>query len=540
MMTHEETMQAIKAGNIALGVEFGSTTVKAVLTTEDFKTIASGSYEWDNNFQDGLWTYAVADIWLGLQTAYANLQKQIHDNYSVAITSIKTMGFSAMMHGYLAFDKNNQLLVPFRTWRNAITGESASELTKLFNFNIPQRWSVAHLYQAILNQETHVKNIDFLTTLAGYVHWQLTDEKVIGIGDASGMFPIDEKTGTYNQLMLDQFSSLKSVQQYNWQIDNILPTPLKAGGNAGHLTEKGAKLLDPTGHLTAGAIIAPPEGDAGTGMVATNSVKKRTGNISVGTSIFSMIVLEKNLEHVYSNIDIVTTPTGLPVAMVHANNSASDLNAWSKLFAQFAKLIGCDISTSQLYQTLFDAALNDAEPDAGGLSGYGYYSGENITAVPEGRPLLVRQPDSNFTIGNLMRLHLFTAFGAIKIGMRILEDEQVLTDNIVAQGGVFKTPIVAQKLLSAALNTDITVMKTAGEGGPWGMAILSLYAANKRTNETLDDFLSHVVFANEKSETLSPDPTDVAGFEAFMTRYVAGLDIELAAIKALPSQKRKE
>jgi len=302
----------------------------------------------------------------------------------------------------------------------------------------------------------------------------------------------------------------------------------------------GANLLDPAGHLTAGAIIAPPEGDAGTGMVATNSVKKRTGNISVGTSIFSMIVLEKNLQHVYSNIDIVTTPTGLPVAMVHANNSASDLNAWSKLFAQFAQLIDYDIATSELYQTLFNAALNDAEPDAGGLSGYGYYSGENITGIPEGRPLLVRQPDTDFTIGNLMRFHLFTAFGAIKIGMRILEDEQVLTDNIVAQGGVFKTPIVAQKLLAAALNTNVTVMKTAGEGGPWGMAILSLYAANKSTNETLSEFLSHVVFANEKSETLSPDPSDVTGFEKFMARYVAGLDIELAAIKALPSQKRKE
>lgn len=540
MMTHEETMQAIKAGNIALGVEFGSTTVKAVLTTEDFKTIASGSYEWDNNFQDGLWTYAVADIWLGLQTAYANLQKQIHDNYSVAITSIKTMGFSAMMHGYLAFDKNNQLLVPFRTWRNAITGESASELTKLFNFNIPQRWSVAHLYQAILNQETHVKNIDFLTTLAGYVHWQLTDEKVIGIGDASGMFPIDEKTGTYNQLMLDQFSSLKSVQQYNWQIDNILPKPLKAGGNAGHLTEKGAKLLDPTGHLTAGAIIAPPEGDAGTGMVATNSVKKRTGNISVGTSIFSMIVLEKNLAHVYNNIDIVTTPTGLPVAMVHANNSASDLNAWTKLFGEFANKLGENIAVDQLYKILFNAALNEADPDAGGLSGYGYYSGENITAIPEGRPLLVRQPDSKFTLGNLMRLHLFTAFGAIKIGMRILVDENVLTDNIVAQGGVFKTPIVAQKLLAAALNTDVTVMKTAGEGGPWGMAILALFAVNKKRGESLDVFLAKEVFANQDFETRSPDAKDVAGFEDFMKRYIDGLEIELAAVKSLPIKEGNE
>lgn len=415
-----------------------------------------------------------------------------------------------MMHGYLAFDKNNELLVPFRTWRNAITEEASLELTKLFEFNIPQRWSVAHLYQAILNQETHVKNIEFLTTLAGYVHWQLTDQKVIGIGDASGMFPIDEKTGSYSQRMLSQFDSLNSVQQYNWHIQDLLPKPLTAGEIGGYLTEKGARLLDPSGNLSAGATIAPPEGDAGTGMVSTNSVKKRSGNISVGTSIFSMIVLEKSLQHVYTNIDIVTTPTGSPVAIVHANNSASDLSAWVKLFSQFSKMIGSNISTSELYQVLFNTALTEAEPDA------------------------------EFTIGNLMRFHFFTAFGAIKIGMRILSDEKVLTDNIVAQGGVFKTPIVAQKLLAAALNTDITVMKTAGEGGPWGMAVLSLYTINKKTTQTLDDFLDNNVFINEKYETLSPEPEDVQGFEQFMERYVAGLDIELTAIKALPSKKEKE
>ncbi|MGX4593117.1 xylulokinase [Leuconostoc sp. JNUCC 76] len=538
-MTNEKVKQAIETGNIALGVEFGSTTVKAILTTEDFTTIASGSFDWENSLQDGLWTYAIEDIWVGLQTAYRNLKNKVLANYDVEITQIKTMGFSAMMHGYLAFDKNDELLVPFRTWRNAITGQASLELTKLFNFNIPQRWSIAHLYQAIINQELHVKNIDFLTTLAGYVHWQLTDKKVIGIGDASGIFPID-RTGNYNQKMLHQFSGLKSVQQYNWSIETILPKPLMAGADAGYLTEKGARLLDPSGQLIAGSFIAPPEGDAGTGMVSTNSVKKRSGNISVGTSIFSMIVLEKSLKHVYTNIDIVTTPTGLPVAMVHANNSASDLNAWIKLFSQFASMIGSDISTSELYKVLFNAALTEADADAGELSGYGYYSGENITAIPEGRPLLVRQPDSEFTIGNLMRFHLFTAFGAVKIGMRILADEDVLTDNIVAQGGVFKTPVVAQKLLAAALNTDVTVMKTAGEGGPWGMAILSLYATNRQNGQTLDDFLDNVVFANEVSETLSPEPSDVKGFETFMKRYVAGLDIELAAIKTLPSKKRKE
>ncbi|MGR8826189.1 FGGY-family carbohydrate kinase [Leuconostoc citreum] len=540
-MTAQQIQEkAIATGLVALGVEFGSTTIKAVLTTNSGLTIASGSYDWTNNFQNGLWTYSLDDVWLGLQSAYRQLKAQVESKYGLKLKKIKTMGFSAMMHGYLAFDNQDTLLVPFRTWRNATTGRASRELTKLFGFNVPQRWSIAHLYQAILDQETHVKNISYFTTLAGYVHWQLTGEKVLGVGDASGMFPIDADTGNYNQNMIDQFSHLKAVQQYQWQIQDILPEPRHAGDMAGHLTAAGAKKLDPTGDLMAGVIVAPPEGDAGTGMVATNSTQVRTGNISVGTSIFSMIVLEKSLKHVYSNIDIVTTPTGLPVAMVHANNSASDLNAWSKLFAEFAGMIGQNLSNAALYQTLFNAALNDADADAGGLTGYGYYSGENITAVPEGRPLLVRQPDSHFTVGNLMRLHIFSAFGAIKIGMRILADENVLTDNIVAQGGVFKTPIVAQKLLAAALNTNITVMANAGEGGPWGMAILALYAANKLGGQTLDDYLAKNIFAETKAQTLAPEPRDVAGFEEFMTRYIDGLQIELTAIKALPSNQIKE
>ncbi|MFG6672838.1 xylulokinase [Leuconostoc lactis] len=539
-MTSENIKATITSGQTALGVEFGSTTIKAVLTTQDGTTIASGSYDWTNSFQDGLWTYALPNVWTGLQVAYGQLKTAVQAEYGVTITKINSMGFSAMMHGYLVFDADDEQLVPFRTWRNAITADAARELTQLFAFNIPQRWSIAHLYQAILNQETHVKNIAYMTTLAGYVHWQLTGEKVLGIGDASGMFPIDEATGDYDQAMLDRFNQLKPVQQYQWQLTDILPQSLKAGTPAGTLTEKGALLLDPTGDLQPGTRLAPPEGDAGTGMVATNSVNKRTGNISVGTSIFSMIVLEKPLAHVYSNIDIVTTPTGLPVAMVHANNSASDINAWAKLFAEFAQKIGHDLSTKELYQVLFDAALTDAAPDAGGLSGYGYYSGENITGVPEGRPLLVRQPDAIFSVGNLMRLHIFSAFGAIKIGMRLLADEDVLTDNIVAQGGVFKTPVVAQKLLAAALNTNVTVMQNAGEGGPWGMAILALYAANNDTTVSLADFLAEQIFADSVAETLSPDPVDVAGFETFMTRYINGLEIEMAAIKALPSQGKKE
>lgn len=467
MDSDDKAFAAIQNGKVALGIEFGSTTIKAVLTTEDFQTIATGSYDWENDLVDGLWTYSLEDIWHGLQISYKRLTQEIMTHYHVHLHKIGAIGFSAMMHGYMVFDKKDELLMPFRTWRNATTEMSAQLLTQLFEFNIPQRWSIAHLYQAILNQENHVKDIDYMTTLAGYVHWRLTGERVLGIGDASGVFPIDETTGDYHQQMIDKFQMLDEVKKYDWDLRKILPKVLPAGASGGKLSRFGAKLIDPSGHLESGAVMAPPEGDAGTGMVATNSIRKQTGNVSVGTSILSMIVLERNLHHVYNNIDIVTTPTGLSVAMVHANNSSSDINAWANLFSDFATRIGNSLDKSKLYNILFTAALA-GEPDAGGLLGYGYYSGENITAMPEGRPLLVRQPDSHFDVANLMRLNLYTAFGALKIGMRILEDENVLTQHIVAQGGLFKTPMVAQKLLAAALNVPITVTKTAGEGGPHG------------------------------------------------------------------------
>lgn len=531
MENERQIRQQIIAGQLSLGIEFGSTTVKAVLTTADFNVVATGDYKWENSFVDGLWTYSEVAIIEGLQTSYAKLKTAVETQYGVELKRIKALGISAMMHGYMPFDTKGHLLVPFRTWRNATTGQAASELTKLFTFNIPQRWSIAHLYQAILNNETHVNDISYLTTLAGYVHWRLSDEKILGIGDAAGVFPIDSENKTYNQKMLKQFDDVIKDKKLSWKIADLLPDIKVAGEVGGILTKSGALLLDPSGTLQVGAIMAPPEGDAGTGMVATNSVAKNTGNVSVGTSVFAMVVLDHQLEHVYTNIDMVTTPTGEAVAMVHANNSSSDINAWVELFADFAKQAGLTISTAQLYKTLFESALQ-ADADTGGLLSYGYYSGENITGIPEGRPLLVRKPDSKLNVANLMRAHLFTAFGALKIGMRILEDEKVLTKNMIAQGGLFKTPIVAQKLLAAALNVPVTIMKTAGEGGPWGMAVLGWFSASA-SKASLGEYLQNV-FANEKQETLLPEAELVASFEDFMQRYVNGLDIEVAAIKALP------
>lgn len=531
MENEKRIRQQIVEGQLSLGIEFGSTTVKAVLTNPEFDVIATGDYKWENSFVDELWTYSENAIIEGLQTSYAKLKTAIETQYGVQLKQIKALGISAMMHGYMPFNAAGELLVPFRTWRNATTGKAASELTKLFAFNIPQRWSIAHLYQAILNNEEHVKDIDYLTTLAGFVHWKLSDEKILGIGDAAGVFPIDSNNKIYNQTMLKQFEELIKNNNFPWQLADILPKIKVAGEVGGVLTKKGALLLDPSGTLEAGTIIAPPEGDAGTGMVATNSVATNTGNVSVGTSIFAMVVLDHELEHVYTNIDMVTTPTGEAVAMVHANNSSSDINAWVGLFADFAKQAGLKLAPAQLYKILFESALQ-ADEDTGGLLSYGYYSGENITGIPEGRPVLVRKPDSNLNIANLMRAHLFTAFGALKIGMRILEDENVLTKSMIAQGGLFKTPVVAQKLLAAALNVPVTVMETASEGGPWGMAVLAWYSASA-SEDSLADYLK-TVFANEQQVTLKPDLQLVASFEAFMQRYVNGLDIELAAIKALP------
>lgn len=497
-----ETAQAIEAGQVSLGIELGSTRIKAVLVTDDFNTIASGSYVWENRFEDGVWTYPLEEVWSGIQQSYTQMAADVQSKYHASLKHINAIGVSAMMHGYLAFDKNNELLVPFRTWRNNITGQSADELTKLFDFNIPQRWSIAHLYQAVLNDEDHVAKVDFITTLAGYVTWKLSGEKVLGVGDASGVFPIDEKTGSYDQAMLDKFSSLDNVKRYPWQIENILPSILPAGKIAGKLTADGANLLDASGNLEAGSVMAPPEGDAGTGMVGTNSVRKRTGNISVGTSAFSMNVLDKPLSKVYRDIDIVMTPDGSPVAMVHVNNCSSDINAWASIFSEFAARLGVDLKPDRLYETLFLESTK-ADANAGGLVNYSYQSGENITKIQAGRPLFVRTPNSKFSLPNFMLTQLYAAFAPLQIGMDILvNEEHVQTDVMIAQGGLFRTPVIGQQVLANALNIPITVMSTAGEGGPWGMAVLAAYA-QRQTGANLEDFLDQEVFTNPESMTLS-------------------------------------
>ncbi|WP_057912820.1 xylulokinase [Peribacillus muralis] len=525
--------QAITVGETSLGIEFGSTRIKAVLIDNHQETIASGSYEWENLLEDGIWTYNLVDIITGLQTAYSEMKQEVERNYGITIRNIGSIGFSAMMHGYMAFDSTGELLVPFRTWRNSTTGVAAKELTNQFQFNIPERWSIAHLYQAILNEEKHLPRIDCITTLAGYIHWLLTGNKAIGIGDASGMFPIDESTQDYNESMVKKFDDLIATKDYPWKLKEILPKVYISGEQAGELTEIGAKILDRSRNLQPGTPICPPEGDAGTGMVATNSLRKRTGNVSVGTSVFAMIVLEKELSKVYPEIDLVTTPNGSPVGMVHANNCSSDLNAWLELFREFSEAMGQKIDSNRLFEVMLNKAL-EADPDGGGLLSYGYFSGENITGLEKGRPLFVRSPESHFNLANFMRTHLFTAFGALKIGMGILtKEENVEIDRILAHGGLFKTPLVGQKIVAAAMNTPVSVMSTAGEGGPWGMAVLASYMRNKDQKESLEDFLDKKVFEEVDGQEIYPDQVDVKGFEAFIERYRKGLVIEQAAVDNL-------
>lgn len=520
----------IESANTALGIELGSTRIKAVLVTDDYKVVASGDFVWENELRDNIWTYPIEKVWKGIQTSYANLAASVNEQYGVKLTKIGSIGISAMMHGYMPFDKEGNLLVPFRTWRNNITGEAADKLTKLFDFNIPERWSIAHLYQAILNKEEHVKDIDFFTTLDGYVTWKLSGNKNTGIGDASGMFPIDEATKTYDEKMLNQFASLPEVAQFDWDIKSLLPEVLLAGQPAGKLTVEGAKLLDPSGQLQAGSLIAPSEGDAGTGMVATNAVRKRTGNISAGTSAFSMVVLDQKLNKVHRDIDMVTTPDGAPVAMVHTNNCSSDINAWASVFNQFAKVLGVNLSPNELYEKLFDASLT-GDQDAGGLVNFSYLSGENITKVQDGRPMMVRKPDSHFTLANIFKVQLYSAFAPLKIGMDILlREEHIRTDVLIAQGGLFKTPVVAQQALADALNTPITLMSNAGEGGPWGMAVLALYASDNK-GKNLADYLDDEVFVDAESATLYPEPESVQGYEKFIDNYKEALPAEIEAGK---------
>ncbi|HBU12824.1 MAG TPA: ATPase [Clostridiales bacterium] len=526
------TKQAILDGNATLGIELGSTRIKAVLIGEDHAPIASGSYEWENQLINGVWTYAMEDVLHGLKSCYAALSDDVQRLYGIPVTRLSAIGISAMMHGYLPFDKDGKQLAAFRTWRNTMTERAAVKLSDLFGFNIPQRWTIAHLYQAILNKETHVQDITFLTTLSGYVHFLLTGERVLGVDDASGMFPIDSGTNDYNKKMMAQFDALVSGA-FGGSLGDILPKVLSAGEPAGTLTEQGARLLDPSGRLAAGIPLCPPEGDAGTGMVATNTVAARTGNLSAGTSIFAMVVMEKALSHMYPEIDVITTPAGAPVAMVHCNNFTSDIDAWMRLLNETLKTFGCSVDKDAFYKTLYEKALL-GEPDAGGLVSYNYYAGEAITGFEEGRPLFARMPGSDMSLANFMRSLIFSAIGTLRLGMDILtEKEHLQMESLLGHGGFFKTEGVGQNLMAAALGVPVAVMESAGEGGAWGIALLAAYMARKEAGEPLTAYLSEKVFGENKGKLAFPEKKDVQGFAAFMKRYEAGLAAERAAVHSL-------
>ena len=528
-----DVKNTIVNGKAVLGIEFGSTRIKAVLIDENNTPIASGAHDWENRLENGIWTYSLEDIWTGLQDCYRKMTEDVQAQYGVKVEKLGAIGFSAMMHGYLAFNKDGELLVPFRTCRNTITQEASEALTEAFQFNIPQRWSIAHLYQAILNGEDHVKDVDFFTTLDGYIHWQLTGEKVLGVGSATGMFPVDSDTKDYYTSMIEKFDEMAAAKGMPWKVENLLPKVLLAGDNAGVLTAEGAKKLDPTGTLQPGCPLCPPEGDAGTGMAATNSVKQRTGNVSAGTSVFAMIVLEKALKEVHEEIDMVTTPSGDAVAMVHCNNCTSDLNAWVNVFKEFAESFGMEVDMNKLFGTLYNKAL-EGDKDCGGLLAYNYFSGEHITGFEEGRPMFVRTPDSKFNLANFMRANLYTSLGALKVGLDILlKEEGVAVDRITGHGGLFKTKGVGQKILAGAMDATVSVMKTAGEGGAWGIALLASYMIQKEEGESLADYLQNKVFGGDEGEKMDPDPEDVKGFDEFIKRYKAGFPIERAAIDVL-------
>lgn len=523
--------QTIEAGKAILGIEFGSTRIKAVLIDQDNNPIAQGSHEWENQLVDGLWTYSIDNIWSGLQDCYHDLQKNVKAEYDANLVQLAAIGISAMMHGYMAFNNQEEILVPFRTWRNTNTGKAAAELSELFNFNIPLRWSISHVYQAILNDESHIKDIKFLTTLAGYIHWQLTGKKVLGVGDASGMLPIDSNTNNYDAEMVAKFDKLIEPKDLGWKLLDILPKVLNAGEDAGTLTPEGAKKLDPTGTLQPGTPLCPPEGDAGTGMVATNAVRQRTGNVSAGTSSFSMIVLEKALSKPYEVIDMVTTPDGSPVAMVHCNNCTSDLNAWVNLFKEYQQLIGVKVDMNEVFGKLYNHAL-EGDADCGGLIAYNYISGEPVTGLSEGRPMIVRSANDKFNLANFMRTNLYASVAVLKIGNDVLfKDEHVQVDRITGHGGLFKTKGVGQSILAAAINSPISVMETAGEGGAWGIALLAGYLVNNQEQLSLADYLDKKVFAGNTGTEIAPKPEDVAGFDAYIENYKAGLEIEQAAVK---------
>ncbi len=530
----EETnvRNAIIGGETYLGIELGSTRIKAVLIDRSHRPVASGSHLWENKLENGVWTYALDDVWAGLRDCYAKLAQDVLSRYGVVLTRVAAMGVSAMMHGYLAFGADGKPLAEFRTWRNTITGDAVKRLSHLFSFNIPQRWSIAHLYQAVLNREPHVGNIAYLTTLGGYIHWQLTGEKVVGVGDGSGMFPIDNAAKQFDGRMMEAFDMLTAEEGLPWKLSRILPRVLSAGQPAGVLTENGARLLDPSGALQPGIPLCPPEGDAGTGMVATYSVKRRTGNVSAGTSVFAMAVLERPLTKYYPEIDMVTTPSGDPVAMVHCNNCTSDIDAWIRLFGEAAQALGAAFDEATLYRTLYGKAL-DGDADCGGLLSYNYLSGESITRFDEGRPLFLRKPDARFTLANFMRAHLYSACASLRIGMDILSQEHVGLDAMTGHGGFFKVKNAGQTVMAAALGTPVTVMETAGEGGPWGMAVLAAFLIGRESGESLEEYLSNKVFRQAKSTSITAAPEEVAGFSAFLELYKRCLPAERSAVETL-------
>lgn len=529
---NNEAKNIIESGKAVLGIELGSTRIKAVLIDNSSNPVAQGSFAWENRLVDGLWTYGIDEIWHGLQACYSDLRANVMSSYGVELKKLAAIGVSAMMHGYMAFDRDQNILVPFRTWRNTNTGQAAAELSKLFVYNIPLRWSISHLYQAILNGEEHVGSIDFLTTLAGYIHWQLTGEKVLGIGDASGMLPVDPETKHYYASMVDKFDRLVKPYGYPWKLLDILPAVRLAGEDAGRLTEKGARLLDPSGTLEPGVPLCPPEGDAGTGMAATNAVKPRTGNVSAGTSSFSMIVLEKDLSRPYEMIDMVTTPDGSPVAMVHCNNCTSELNAWVSLFREYQELLGVPVNMDEVFSKLYNHAL-EGDADCGGLLSYNYVSGEPVTGFADGRPLFVRSATDRFNLANFVRSQLYASVGVLKIGNDILfNEEKVKVDRITAHGGLFRTRGVGQRVLAAALNSPISVMETAGEGGAWGIALLAAYLVSNTDGLSLPDYLDKVVFAGNAGVSVNPDPEDVAGFDSYIAAYKAGFPIEAEAVRS--------
>lgn len=542
-MDSKEIVKEIEEGGAVLGLEFGSTRIKAVLVDSQYEPVASGAFDWENSLVDGIWTYSLEEVHEGIVAAFASLRKDVEEKYNIPLTKIKAMGVSAMMHGYLAFDSDMNLLVPFRTWRNTITQEASRILSDQFNYPVPERWSIAHLFQAMLNKEEHVSKIGFLTTLAGYAHYMLCGEKVLGVGDASGMFPIDSESCCYDQDMMSYFDSLVEAEGYGWKLDDLLPKVLVAGESAGCMTKEGALWLDPTGTLEPGCMMAPPEGDAGTGMVATNSVSPRTGNVSAGTSVFAMVVLEKPLEKTYSGkIDMVTTPDGKPCAMAHANNCTGEYDKWIRLFGEAAELLGAKFTKDELYAAVLGSAKNGAK-DGGGLIPFNYISGESITGFSQGRPLFVRTQDAEFNLANFMRSQVYTSLGALRAGMDILfEQEKVQLDSLTGHGGFFKTEGVGLPVMAAAMHTPVTVMSTAGEGGPWGMALLASYAAGCNSDGNSDgsankekiclgDWLKKKVFALAQTKTVMPDKADVEGFNQFFARYSKALAVEKAAVE---------